>query len=81
VTDTGGRGYTIAPGRGQFGDGGRGDNAFVYATIFQGGSYIEEIVIADNIIEDPVGVGVVSDGAPSVSSMATAVTVLPWRTA
>lgn len=27
-----GRGYAIEPGRGQFGDGGRGDNAFVYVT-------------------------------------------------
>jgi hypothetical protein len=27
-----GRGYTIAPSRGQFGDGGRGDNPYVYVT-------------------------------------------------
>lgn len=30
-----GRGYYIEPGRGQFGDGGRGDNAFVYATRYR----------------------------------------------
>ena len=32
VTDQGGRGYYIEPGQGQFGDGGRGDYAFIYAT-------------------------------------------------
>jgi hypothetical protein len=32
VADTGGNGYFVEPGRGQFGDGGRGDNAFAYVT-------------------------------------------------
>jgi len=32
LTDQGGRGYFIEPGQGQFGDGGRGDFAFLYAT-------------------------------------------------
>ena len=32
LIDAEGQGYTIEPGRGQFGDGGRGDNAFVYVT-------------------------------------------------
>lgn len=32
VTDPAGKGYYIQPGRGQFGDGGRGDNAFSYVT-------------------------------------------------
>jgi hypothetical protein len=31
-TDAAGSGYFIEPGRGQFGDGGRGDNAWVYVT-------------------------------------------------
>ncbi|MEW5988203.1 MAG: PKD domain-containing protein [Chloroflexota bacterium] len=31
VTDQGGQGYYVEPGQGQFGDGGRGDNAFIYA--------------------------------------------------
>lgn len=31
VTDAGGRAYYLEPGRGQFGDAGRGDNAYVYA--------------------------------------------------
>jgi hypothetical protein len=30
ITDDSGAGYTIEPGQGQFGDGGRGDNAFIY---------------------------------------------------
>lgn len=29
---TGGRGYYVEPGQGQFGDGGRGDNAYLYLT-------------------------------------------------
>lgn len=33
VVDQNGSGYYIEPGHGQFGDGGRGDNAFVYATL------------------------------------------------
>ncbi len=32
VQDQAGKGYLIAPGQGQFGDGGRGDNAYIYAT-------------------------------------------------
>jgi hypothetical protein len=32
ITDATGNGYYIEPGRGQFGDGGRGDNAYVYVT-------------------------------------------------
>jgi hypothetical protein len=32
VTDASGQGYYIEPGRGQFGDGGRGDDPFVYLT-------------------------------------------------
>jgi hypothetical protein len=32
LVDAEGQGYTIEPGRGQFGDGGRGDNAYVYVT-------------------------------------------------
>lgn len=32
VTDPAGKGYYIVPGQGQFGDGGRGDNAYVFAT-------------------------------------------------
>jgi hypothetical protein len=32
LTDQSGRGYFIEPGQGQFGDGGRGDFAFLYAT-------------------------------------------------
>jgi hypothetical protein len=31
VSDAGGRAYSIEPGQGQFGDGGRGDNAWLYA--------------------------------------------------
>lgn len=33
VTDGAGQGFYLVPGRGQFGDGGRGDNAYVYATL------------------------------------------------
>lgn len=33
IVDPSGAGYYIEPGTGQFGDGGRGDNAFVYATL------------------------------------------------
>jgi hypothetical protein len=33
--DSSGAGYYIVPGRGQFRDGGRGDNAFIYATLDQ----------------------------------------------
>ncbi|MEZ4832000.1 MAG: hypothetical protein R2873_08355 [Caldilineaceae bacterium] len=33
VTNTAGDGYYIEPGRAQFGDGGRGDNAFTYVTV------------------------------------------------
>ena len=32
ITDAGGNGFFIEPGRGQFKDGGRGDNAYVYVT-------------------------------------------------
>jgi hypothetical protein len=32
VADAGGSGFYLEPGRGQFGDGGRGDNAFLYVT-------------------------------------------------
>jgi hypothetical protein len=32
VVDAGGRGHTLAPARGQFNDGGRGDHAYLYAT-------------------------------------------------
>jgi hypothetical protein len=32
VSDTSGDGYYLEPGQGQFGDGGRGDNAFIYVT-------------------------------------------------
>lgn len=32
VTSTDGQGFTIAPGLGQFGDGGRGDNPYTYVT-------------------------------------------------
>jgi hypothetical protein len=32
VTGVDGQGFAIAPGRGQFGDGGRGDNAYTYVT-------------------------------------------------
>jgi hypothetical protein len=32
LTDSGGSGYYLEPGQGQFGDGGRGDNAYVYVT-------------------------------------------------
>ena len=32
VNDAGGKGFYLEPGRGQFGDGGRGDNAFLYVT-------------------------------------------------
>lgn len=32
VNDQGGRAYFVEPGQGQFGDGGRGDSAFIYAT-------------------------------------------------
>lgn len=33
VFDSGGRGYTIEPGLGQFNDGGLGDNPFIYVTL------------------------------------------------
>ena len=33
LTDNNGSGYYIEPGKGQFADGGRGDNAYVYTTI------------------------------------------------
>jgi hypothetical protein len=33
VADTAGAGYYVQPGQGQFGDGGRGDNAFTYVTL------------------------------------------------
>ncbi len=33
IVDAAGRGYYMEPGRGQFGDGGRGDNAFTYVTV------------------------------------------------
>ena len=33
LTDNSGSGYYIEPGKGQFADGGRGDNAYVYTTI------------------------------------------------
>lgn len=32
IADPSGKGYYVEPGRGQFGDGGRGDNAFSYVT-------------------------------------------------
>lgn len=32
VIDAGGKGYYIEPGQGQFGDGGRGDNAYMYVS-------------------------------------------------
>jgi hypothetical protein len=35
VRDEKGGGYFIEPGRGQFGDGGRGDNAFIYVTRYR----------------------------------------------
>ncbi|MGH2542943.1 MAG: hypothetical protein ACRDIB_09110, partial [Ardenticatenaceae bacterium] len=35
VTDSSGAGYYIEPGRGQFGDGGQGDNEFIYAVQHQ----------------------------------------------
>ncbi len=34
VQNASGSGYLIEPGRGQFGDGGRGDNAYFYATVY-----------------------------------------------
>ncbi len=37
LTNAEGRGYTLEPGRGQFGDGGRGDNAYAYITAHQAG--------------------------------------------
>ena len=37
MTDRTGAGYFLEPGRGQFGDGGRGDNAFVYVTVVRPG--------------------------------------------
>jgi hypothetical protein len=33
VSDEGGAGYYMEPGQGQFGDGGEGDNAFIYAVL------------------------------------------------
>lgn len=33
ITDPLGRGFFVEPGRGQFGDGGRGDDAFLYVTL------------------------------------------------
>lgn len=33
VTDPNGQGYAMEPGQGQFGDGGRGDNAFIYTVL------------------------------------------------
>lgn len=37
VLDSSGKGYYIVPGQGQFGDGGRGDNAFWYLTRYHDG--------------------------------------------
>lgn len=37
ITDAG-QGYLIEPGRGQFADGGRGDNAYIYATVLHADS-------------------------------------------
>ncbi|MBL8056833.1 MAG: hypothetical protein JNK29_09050 [Anaerolineales bacterium] len=37
LTDGVGRGYFVTPGQGQFGDGGRGDNAYVYITAHAAG--------------------------------------------
>ncbi|MFN8420040.1 MAG: hypothetical protein U0528_12480 [Anaerolineae bacterium] len=33
VIDAAGQGFTIEPGRGQFGDGGRGDNSYIFVTL------------------------------------------------
>jgi hypothetical protein len=38
LTDNTGSGYYVAPGKGQFKDGGRGDNAYVYATASKPGT-------------------------------------------
>ena len=38
LTDNAGKGYYLAPGRGQFKDGGRGDNAYVYTTLNKPGT-------------------------------------------
>ncbi len=38
LTDAGGNGYYLEPGNGQFKDGGRGDNAYVYATLNKPGT-------------------------------------------
>ncbi|MCA9951691.1 MAG: hypothetical protein KDE48_18700 [Anaerolineales bacterium] len=35
VLDQGGDGYYVEPGQGQFGDGGTGDNAYLYATLYK----------------------------------------------
>jgi hypothetical protein len=35
ITGKNGRGYYIEPGRGQFGDGGRGDHAFTYISVYK----------------------------------------------
>lgn len=35
MIDAGGNGYAFIPSRGQFADGGRGDNAFVFATVYR----------------------------------------------
>ncbi len=37
ITDPAGDGYFVDPGRGQFGDGGRGDNALIYVTLHKSG--------------------------------------------
>jgi len=37
ILDSGGLGYYIEPGNGQFGDGGRGDNAYIYVTRYHDG--------------------------------------------
>ncbi len=42
VTDSGGKGFYLEPGRGQFGDGGRGDNAFLYVTRQHAGTDADE---------------------------------------
>ncbi|MDQ4075857.1 MAG: hypothetical protein M3220_06365, partial [Chloroflexota bacterium] len=55
VTDSSGAGYYIEPGRGQFGDGGWGDNEFVYAVKHQPTFDIDMGVIGNCCDEDNHG--------------------------
>lgn len=43
VMDSGGSGYYIEPGQGQYDDGGTGDNAYLYATLYKAGEGATEI--------------------------------------